>query len=170
MRKINYLAACLITLIVSFTFTADAQEREDPQPPTGNASNVSAEFMGPGIIYSINYDGRFKKSDRGLGFRVGAGGFYADGDGYYVVPFGINYLLGSNGNYFEMGGGATIGYMTDVFTATVTDATTALGYLTFGYRKQAFRRKGILFRAAFTPLFGSDFFIPYASVAVGFRF
>lgn len=170
MAVIKRILLCCILLIGVLPFALRAQEREPPQPPTGNASNLYAEFLGPGIFYSINYDARFSKSERGLGFRIGAGGLYADGDGYWVVPFGLNYLLGANGNYFELGGGAAVGNVTDIFGEDDRDNTSALGYMSFGYRRQAFRRKGILFRAAFTPLFGNDFFIPYASVGVGFRF
>ncbi len=170
MRVITRFSLLCLILGLFIGDSLSAQEREPPQPPTSNASNLYAEFLGPGIFYSINYDARFSKSERGLGFRIGAGGLYADGDGYWVVPFGLNYLLGANGNYFELGGGAAIGNVTDIFSSSDQENTSALGYMSFGYRRQAFRKKGVLFRAAFTPLFGNDFFIPYASVGVGFRF
>lgn len=150
--------------------SANAQEREAPQPPTANASNIHIEFFGPGYIYSINYDGRFGKKDRGLGFRIGAGGAYADGEGFFAVPVGLNYLLGSNGNYFEMGAGTTITNLNDVIDFSDNRETNVNGFLSFGYRRQAFRKKGVLFRASFTPIFGDGFFIPFAGVGIGFRF
>ena len=159
------------SLILLFSVSVFSQETELPQPPTQNASNVYAEFFGPALIYSINYDGRFNKKDHGLGFRIGAGGFYADGDGYYMIPFGLNYLLGANGHYFEMGAGASVGDNNNFFEPdSDLEEFSALGYLTLGYRRQAFKKRGFVFRGAFNPVFGKDFFIPYVAVAVGFRF
>ncbi len=168
-KKIRFFAAIIVSLFA--TLTVFSQESDLPQPPTRNASNIYGEFFGPGLIYSINYDGRFGKTDRGLGFRIGAGGLYADGEGYYMIPFGLNYLLGGNGNYFELGGGASVGHNNGIFgTGSEFDNISALGYMTFGYRRQAFKKRGVVFRGAFNPIFGNDFFIPYVAVAVGFRF
>lgn len=162
----------LFLFSVSCILTLKAQEeREEPQPPTANASNVYAEFGGAGVIYSINYDGRFGKTDRGLGFRIGAGGFYADGEGYYMIPVGLNYLIGSNGKYFELGGGAAFGNFNEAFSADPDlNKSKVVGHLVFAFRKQAFRHRGVIFRAGFTPIFSSTFFIPSACVAIGFRF
>lgn len=136
---------------------------------TANASQVYFELGGPSIIYSFTYDGRFAKQENGLGMRIGFGGAAVSGEGFVTIPFQLNYLLGTNGKYFEMGSGVTLAPGIDIFD----NDTHTYGTLTFGFRKQPVGKKGFSFRVAFTPLIGFNeggSFLPFVGVSWGYRF
>ncbi|MEM7103439.1 MAG: hypothetical protein AAF502_09940 [Bacteroidota bacterium] len=131
------------------------------------------ELGGPSILVTFNYDTRFSKSNKGAGIRAGFGGFVVEGDGFLTVPIQVNYLLGDDKHFFEIGGGATIftGNV-DLFDDSVSN-TTVIGTMTFGYRLQP-ADSGFSFRAGINPIFG-DFdngftFIPwFPSIAFGYK-
>lgn len=156
-------------LFIAFSYCLAAQGVERPMRTTQNASQIYFELGGAGIIYSFNYDGRFGKKENGLGIRAGIGGAVVSGDGYFAVPLQLNYLLGTRGKYFEIGGGVTFAPGIDLFD----NGTTTYGTLSFGFRKQPLGKKGFSFRAAFTPLVGfaeGGTFLPFAGVSWGYRF
>lgn len=132
------------------------------------AQNVYFEAFGPGVTYSFNYDTRFQKTKNGLGGRIGASYVSVDGSSIFTLPVGLNYLLGKNGNYFEMGLGATFlsingnedGGDNEIFFYEGEKNSTVIGNMTFGYRRQPVDG-GFSFRAGFAPVFGSGSFIPY---------
>jgi hypothetical protein len=134
------------------------------------AKSIYVELGGPGIA-SLNFDTRFSKGEKGLGGRIGIGGWKVEDEGYLTVPVGINYLLGKdNKNYFEIGAGFTYVHTSDnTFDGNSTfDGT--FGHLTFGYRLQP-ANGGFTFRAAIVPVFGQGDFIPYyAGISFGYKF
>jgi hypothetical protein len=71
------------------------------------AQSVYFEILGPGVLYSFNYDSRFQNTPDGLGGRIGVSLIVADGSSLFTLPAMVNYLLGNDGKYFEMGLGAT---------------------------------------------------------------
>ena len=120
-----------------------------------------AEVYGRAGIFSVNYDRRFSNRLDGFGFTVGAGYFSIAGLSLVSVPVTINYLLGNNGKYLELGGGATY------FNARINDEDDAsngghtfVGTLTIGYRSQPMKG-GFMFRAGINPFFFRNTFIPY---------
>ena len=169
-KKCAYAKQTLIVLIMFFSMqTIHAQGPERPMQTSANGSQLYFELGGAGIIYSFNYDGRFSKYENGLGFRVGVGGASVDGDGYFALPVQINYLLGSKGKYFEVGGGVTYAPGLDLFG----NGANSYGTLTFGFRKQPVGKKGFTFRAAFTPIIGFNgggSFLPFAGISWGYKF
>jgi hypothetical protein len=124
---------------------------------------------------------RFKKTEGGLGFRVGVGGFSVRSDNFdgtydktsiITVPVGLNYLLGKDDrHFFELGAGVT--YVNSKESSNFYDDgnfRNTFGHLTFGYRLQP-KDGGFTFRAAINPVFGKGFFIPYyAGVSFGYKF
>jgi hypothetical protein len=68
----------LIALFMLGNSAALAQGMEREGKTTANASQVYLEAGGAGVIYSVNYDGRFGKLENGLGMRVGIGGAEMD--------------------------------------------------------------------------------------------
>jgi hypothetical protein len=142
------------------------------------AKAVFFELGGPGIA-SLNYDMRFTNSEKGIGGRVGFGGFsIGTGDartGAIFVPLALNYLLSKDErNYFELGGGVTIvNAKASVNNGSTTDEVTfgsTFGHVNFGYRLQP-KEGGFFFRAAITPVFGKGFFLPYyGGVSFGYKF
>ena len=115
MKKLVSGLILIWLLPAAFMQPVNAQGPERAMPTTANASQVYFELGGAGIIYSFNYDGRFSKYENGLGFRVGIGGASVNGEGYFAVPFQINYLAGARGKYLEAGLGATYAPGLDLF-------------------------------------------------------
>ena len=146
MRKI-----ALSLIIVFFAAAASAQGVEREMKTSSNASQVYLEILGPGIFYSLNYDGRLGKVENGIGVRVGVSGAGGNGGGYFALPVQLNYLLGNNGQYLELGAGATyVSAGVDLFDSNES-ASTVAATATIGFRKQPFGKKGITWRLAFTP-------------------
>lgn len=164
MKKVLFFLFC-----VAATGIVNAQGVEKTMGTSASASQLYFEGGGSAIIYSLNFDSRFGKQENGLGFRIGAGGAGGSGSGYFAIPAQINYLLGENGKYLELGAGATYFNITgdDFF---FDDVTSTQANLVIGFRSQPFAKKGLTWRIAFTPFIGSEGFSPFAGASIGFRF
>ncbi len=140
------------------------------------AKVVFVELGGPGLA-SLNYDMRFKKSEDGIGGRIGLGGFSlgtaASGgkSTALFIPIGINYIKSKNEkNYFELGAGVTPVIASADVAGTSDQFTSTFGWLNLGYRMQP-KEGGFFFRAAINPVFGKGFFWPYyGGIAIGYKF
>ncbi len=158
------LPALLVCSIVSFS--ASGQSRQSYQEKS--AKTIYGELGGPGI-FSVNYDQRFK-GQKGLGFKVGMGGFGTFDLGVVTVPVGLNYLTGSGGNYLELGAGLSVISFSDGGSFFEQDKSTVFGYLNFGYRYQP-EKNGFTGRVFISPLITSVGIFPfYGGVSAGFRF
>lgn len=161
-----FLGLFMLTAIAAF---GQAEEEEPADKPASrNAKQLYVELLGPGGFYSINYDFRFGQKEKGLGMRAGASAIFAGGDGFVSLPVGLNYLAGRKGNYMELGGGASL-----VTGEDFLEGSGVYGYLTMGYRRQAYRKRGITWRANFSPLFffeGGFTLIPWVGFSLGYRF
>lgn len=165
MKKLGSLL--LFSLVISFASQAQTA-----------AKSVYAELGGPGVV-SFNFDTRFTKSDKGIGGRIGVGGFtfkdwFDDGKTTVIfVPIGINYLLGKDGkNYFEMGASITPTFTSYTGSSSSEDETfsTTFGNLLFGYRLQP-KNGGFTFRGFISPLISREGFIPYyGGISLGYAF
>ncbi len=154
-----------------------AQEKESNREPSDNASQVYIELGGPGFIYSVNYDGRLSFNEDGIGFRLGIGGAYWKGSGHIDIPIQVNYLIGSDGKYLELGGGITYAPGLYLFgkaqNLAYPEDNDFFGTFTLGFRAQPDRRQGLTFRVAFTPIFsisGTSGYFPFVGVSCGIRF
>ena len=69
-----------------------------------NAQNkaVYGELGGNGLVFSANYDMRFK-GESGFGFRAGVGFAAVDGLTIITFPVGLNWLSGKGPHHFEVG-------------------------------------------------------------------
>jgi hypothetical protein len=85
--------------IVAFILTSLFSTAQVP------AKNVYAELSGPGGFLSFNYDTRLTKSSNGLGVRAGVGFLFDFYNAGYTVPAGLNYLVGKENNFLELGAG-----------------------------------------------------------------
>lgn len=134
---------CIFLIVLSiFSYRAFSQElTESPQ-------YLALELVGNAGHLSVNYDSRFAPKKSGLGFRIGVGGTWS----YYNrdqislnIPAGLNYLIGENKNFAEIG------------IVAVPEYYFAFGekYFSFktrgnlGYRYES--RKGIMLNALWTP-------------------
>lgn len=147
---------CFLTLFAAFCMMQAA-----------SSQNIFFELGGPGLA-SFNFDTRFSSNNGGIGGRIGVGGASVDGAGVVFIPAAVNYLLGKDDrNYFEIGLGVTPILGGD---GDGDNFSTTFGHLSFGYRL-APADGGFSFRAFMSPVFGSDFFIPYwGGVSFGYKF
>ena len=139
-----------------------------------NAAQFQLEALGPGGLFTFNFDTRFQKKEKGVGFRIGLGGTplglwgYSCNSGFQLsIPVGINYLVGNNKHLLELGGGAVPALVssTKVFCLTppgskkyfFSDETGSYWYLLAGYRYQPVHKKGITYRFFISPLLQKDF-------------
>lgn len=172
MRK--HLFFTLATLI-SFSFlVASAQERNpSTYEPGKRAQGAFVELLGPGLTYSFNYDTRFQNTLNGLGGRAGISYLAVEGNSVLTVPLMINYLLGKEGRYFEMGvGGTYMGFTANKDNEEILfiDGSGVTGTMTFGYRSQP-TNGGFMFRAGISPIFNKNNFIPYYGyLSLGYAF
>jgi hypothetical protein len=156
------LIACFIVSLQVFSQKNDA----DKEVPA--AKSVFGEIGGPGI-FSVNYDQRFK-GQKGLGFRAGIGGIGFLTAGIFAFPVGLNYLSGSNGNYFEFGAGVSAVTISDGTNFFSNNSSAVLGYLNIGYRYQP-EKKGFTGRVFVCPLFNKEGFFPfYGGISAGYKF
>jgi hypothetical protein len=145
------------------------------------------EFGGPGILFSANYDTRFKPNTRtGLGARIGVGfTIYddetTDANGWYTyetktvgtIPVGLNYVFGkpNSPSMFEVGGGVTF-LTSKASILNYNDYTEGnlMGHFEFMYRRVPIDG-GFSWRIGFVPTINPDGDIfPFAAVGLGFAF
>lgn len=155
--------------ILLFVFHSYAQESASVKKP---GMSIFIEAGGPGVI-SFNYDTRFTASDKGIGGRIGIGGYKANNTGAIYIPIGITHLLTKNDrDYFEIGAGFTyVNYTRDNNDfIEFSPFTQNFGHLNFGYRYQQ-KEGGLTLRVAFNPVFGNGFFNPaYGGASIGYKF
>ncbi len=129
------------------------------------------ELGGPGLAISLNYDQRFSGGKEGWGYRVGMGYFGDGGNTVFTIPLQVNYLVGSNGKYFEFGGGTTFLNTTGDNTGKtfIFDRITGfIGTATIGVRYEP--EKSLNFRLGFVPIFSNDEIIYAGGFSVGYTF
>ena len=148
--------------------------------------SIFLELGGNGLGFSVNYDARFAKVEKGLGYRAGIGffpGVRMGGDDsepvffswptIISIPVGLNYLVGKAPHYFEGGLGATYFYAKGNFTFFFIEGEETLSTFIFipsaGYR---FAKVGKSFqgRVFISPYIGSGEISFYAGVSGGFTF
>ena len=187
MKKLYITFLSIFTLAIGST--ADAQQHSAalssmaytnpsvisrlPSGENARAQNVFVEVGGQGLLFTANYDTRFGNRRNGLGGRIGIGYISADGDNATTVPVSLNYLLGNSGkHFFEVGLGATVlatGGNEESFFFDDNNSN-VIGTMSFSYRLQPVNN-GFAFRAGLTPVFNSDFFLPYfGGLSLGYTF
>jgi hypothetical protein len=188
---IKTLRSGIIVLLCIYAFNTSAQiisKADSLQNVYANRQGKTFffELLGPGAMYSVNYDVRFKKRQDGWGGRLGIS-YYADGgDHLFTVPLVVNYLAGKRGKYFEVGAGITyynvntndVFFNNDFYDAYDSGGyytrkrnhNGVLGTLNFGYRYQPVDG-GFSFRAGVSPVITSEQFLPYwPYVSFGYAF
>lgn len=135
------------------------------------AQNVFVELGAQGLLFTANYDTRFGNKRNGLGGRIGIGYLSIDGSSVITAPISLNYLLGKGNKFFEMGLGATyLGFNGSEESFFDQEESTVLGTMSFMFRYQPVET-GFSFRGGLTPIFNSDFFLPYYfGISLGYTF
>ena len=183
MKKLYF--SLLTFLVAGFSLTAEAQQFQSASSPDvlmkqsgkgSRAQNIFIELGGQGILLTANYDTRFSNRRDGLGGRAGIGYIAADGDNATTIPISLNYLLGKGNKFFEIGLGATMVASKTSFSyfgnedSDTESNSNVIGTMSFAYRVQP-ADSGFAFRAGLTPVFTSEFFIPYyGGISLGYTF
>lgn len=177
------------TLLLAICFFANAQNNESSTAKT--AKQFYTEAGGPGILFSANFDSRFKPySNTGWGFRAGLGFTLVSDEQPIVqqggttsysyrtrsiatVPVGINYLFGKSGsaNMFEVGAGITaLSRKASILNYNDYKEGYILGHFDFMYRRQP-TNGGFSWRIGFTPIINPDGdIVPFAALGIGYAF
>lgn len=165
------ITAIAISCVPIFGFnSASAQGKQ----PRYTEDAIYAEGFGQGLLYSVNYDHRFAAD---LSVRIGVTswslGSRSDMIGFTGFPFTVNYLLGSVGQYLELGIGVvpvTASASLDLLGARAEGSASAVvGTATVGYRYQPVA-EGMLFRIGFTPWFTFKGVKPWGGISLGYAF
>ncbi len=190
MKMLRYFLFFVVLFFSQITFAQTTTE-EDEGPYRGY--QVYGEIGGPGVVFSANFDSRFKQgTDLGWGYRVGLGfgvgdesyGYYSyDYEYYYydtktisylTIPLGINYVFGKkrSPHTFEVGLGTTI-LSKSISLYNYDDhyqTGNFIGHASFMYRKKPIDG-GFTWRIGFTPIVGTAGDIsPAIAVGLGYAF
>ena len=118
------------------------------------------EALGNGVVYSINYDWRFKPGSDGIGARIGFGGIYAQKDVVITLPVMVNYLIGKNGHFLELGAGGGFYRFPDNIVGDYDWEAVVGATFSVKYRWQS-PKGGLMFTVGWTPLFSNELTHPY---------
>ncbi len=188
MLKISFFKIFLIiassTLFNNILFAQNTLTFKRDSLDNKRAQGIYLELFGPSIFYSFNYDTRFFKKQDGLGMRIGLsyatntsyGAEYdtVDSSSVFSIPFQLNYLLGKDNKFFEIGLGVTYFNYSGNGMVFLNDSKAninkLLGTMTFGYRYQP-KVGGFSYRYSINPVFDTKSFIPWwFAFSIGYTF
>lgn len=149
----------LVVMLLAWSAPALGQEKTRNQ--------VYGEFLGPGIIYSFNYERDVKDP---LAVRFGVGGWPESGT-QYVVGFGMAMIrVGTERHSAYLGAGAGVGWFTDVDLLERTDVLGgyAIGLLAYQFQPSS---KGFFLRLSYSPLASAEAVAPiWGGLSMGWSF
>ncbi len=154
------------------TSSSDSARPTESATESRKAENaLYVELLGPGLLYSVNYNRAFGD----VAARVGVGYLSSGGGTFLAIPLTISYLgLGSKRHMFELGAGVTIYYVnadSGMFYAGSSGASAATVVATgiLGYRFQP-PNGGFSLRVGLSPLISQNGFLPWPHLGLGATF
>lgn len=157
--KERILTVVFLAFFICASFSTLQVNAQEP-PAALRAPTLQLELFGNSLMYSLSYDQRLLPRRDGLGIRAGVGYFSTGKEGSFTfLPLGLNYLIGKNSHFLELGLGVTFVSINSSYIF-LDEQDRSVGTLTFGYRKQP-QDGGVMFRIAMTPVFNEDFFFPF---------
>lgn len=183
-----------LTAVLLFATAATAQTSNEGKI---NNSNFFVELGGIGGPYSFTFDKRLHANRiDGIGLRGGFSGLYNDEEKIFSVPMQVNWLMGKNKSFFEIGAGLTYfhydgytyndggNYICDSngcryaggkeyaghFVLPISRKNSFFGTFNFGYRRVP-QGQGFTWKVALTPMFNENGFWPlFGGFAIGYKF
>jgi hypothetical protein len=163
MRTSQRLSGLLVlfVLIPLFSIPSPAQAEE----PSHN--QVYLDGMGPGFLYSLNYE---RKLNRTFGIRWGAGGLPFS-QVRYVLSFGmLTATLGGPVHSLHAGVGGGFAWFKDLSVFEIKDVLTGVGVFSIGYQFKP-QARGFFVRVAYTPFVNSEVTAPlWVGISLGWAF
>lgn len=169
-------------LFSSFLFQVLNAQQSDTIAAAKSARSLFFELGGNGIFFSANYDARFSKSEKGLGYRAGIGivpgvdFIFFKTSTFLTIPLGLNYLAGKGPGYFEAGlggtfisGSAGLGSLFEGLDNNGTIHASGFGFIpSAGYRYAAIgkRFQGRIF---ISPIIGSGGSVFWMGLSAGMK-
>lgn len=156
------VTACALALaLLALARPATGQETA----PARNA--VYLEAMGPGLLYSVNYERALSEH---VVARIG-GSTWDDTNLAYDAAFAtLVRPLGRGTGRWELGAGAGLLHLRKfLFLETTSPETNLYGILLTGYAIRP-AKSGLFFRVAFTPVFTSEGIGPWGGLSLGLAF
>lgn len=159
MKRKNLL---LLLVLVSISLNLFSQDN-------GKRKAVYAEFLGSGVMASINYDFRFKPGNDGLGMQAGFG-YVPD---VLVFPVGLNGLIGKNRVAFEYGAGISTAIFLTEKSGDTTFGTKGNRMGFAGFAKAGMRitpkNNGLFFNLNWNPLINSEeIWVAWFGLGIGY--
>lgn len=161
----------IILIILGFVLiagTVQAQnDKNGGENPVGASKALYGEFGGSGLIFSGNFDMRFK-GHKGPGLRAGIGFFAASDVSVVTFPLGLNTLIGNGPHYFELGASATLTTASVTFFDDTEKESAWFFMPHFGYRYSK-PSKSFNGRIYVGPVIaGGSAFFPWGGLSVGY--
>jgi len=161
MQKIFFSGLIILVAMALSLSRCSAQSATPTKPDSAfhrRAQNIYFELGGAGGIFSVDYDTRLTNRRNGIGMRAGLGflpGIFSPS--VLTIPVQVNYLLGKQSNFLEIGGGFTY------------SSAEYLGSVIIGYRHQPIQG-GFNFRVNVTPLIEAGKVYPFPGMSFGYSF
>lgn len=137
-------------------------------------NNVYGEFLGNGIVASINYE-RQLKNEPGLGIRFGVGYFSGNEKFRVSIPLGFNYLFTLNKmkSFLDAGISGTWSAAAGMKTPKQDTESGGRNYReriwsvvpSIGYRRHT--KSQFMWRTSFTPIFNKYRAMPWIGLSIG---
>ena len=168
-----YLLHSVLPLLLLMLSTSGLTQTENEDEKIHKNSGY-LELGGSGLWYSLNYDRVIKKYKRtAFTGRTGLSYFGNLDTNTMTMPLEFSFLLGKKKHFAEIGIGPT-------FLQAFTEHISAMAVLgVIGYRFQPMVKRGLMFRATFTPFIGEISSekgywnwvrIPWGGVSIGYIF
>ncbi len=182
-----------LAIAVFMSGIAFAQKSTSKNDVAGSRRIFFGELGGPGVIFSVNFDSRFTKSNTGFGGRIGLGFLTQEetitsNGGYntyrqrsiFTIPLQLNYVIGkpNSSHLIEVGAGATFfgkeislyNFFQGNYNSDPNEPKSIVaGTASFMYRKIA-KNGGFFWHGGFTPYFINGYIQPMVGAGIGYGF
>jgi len=177
--SLNRIAKNMITMFSLILFSLTIGQSQDTKSIEQiknenllqNKPRTQAAFLSLGgnvkginrIITSLNYDRRFGDKENGLGFRIGLGILPVFDTYVFVLPAMVNYLIGKNGVYLELGAG-----ILHEFSQDISDSP--IGTFSIMARWYPVKQENIIVKIGYEPVVDRNIYIHRFGASFGMNF
>lgn len=145
------------------------------QPSSSARNTIYAELLGPGLLYSLNYD---RMMTENLSGRIGFSMLNLDAGkpgepskvNVTTIPVTLNYLYGKRNHKLELSGGLVFITASQKFDGVSSiEGSGSLATAGLAYRYHPVNG-GLNFRLGVSPIFDNNMFLTWGGVSLGYSF